>query len=83
MINPEFEKELTNLLNRYCIENQSDTPDFILSEYLLDCLKTFNKTTNKRSKWYGQPGLTNACQVENSENTIIPKLIDHIEKDLN
>jgi len=49
----EFEKELTDLLNRYSIENESDTPDFILAEYLNNCLTTFDAAVNARRKWYG------------------------------
>lgn len=49
-----FEKELQTLINRYSQENGSNTPDFILAEYLSLCLKVFNETTNKREKWYGR-----------------------------
>lgn len=48
-----LEKELTELLNRWSQENNSDTPDFILASYLLDCLRAFNVASNKRSEWYG------------------------------
>ena len=36
-----FEQELKDIINRYSKENGSNTPDFILGEYLTDCLKTF------------------------------------------
>ena len=48
-----FEQELKELLNRYSIENESDTPDFLLAEYLLRCLTTWNFATKARDKWYG------------------------------
>lgn len=48
----EFEKELESLLNRYSKENGSDTPDFILAEYLIGCLENFNNTVGKRTTWY-------------------------------
>ena len=47
-----FEKELTKIINIYCMENQSDTPDFILAQYLMKCIEIFNETTNKRKEWY-------------------------------
>lgn len=50
----EFNIELTSLLNRYSKENGSDTPDFILANYLIGCLKTFNYAQNEREKWYGR-----------------------------
>ncbi len=50
----EFTKKLTNLLNCTSQENGSNTPDFILAEYLRDCLDVFNNTLQKREKWYGR-----------------------------
>ena len=47
-----FEKELTCLINKYSKENDSNTPDFILAEYILGCLSNFNVIVNKRDKWY-------------------------------
>ena len=50
----EFRKELTSLINRHSRENVSDTPDFILAEYLTDCLAVFDRTTRERERWYGR-----------------------------
>ena len=50
----KFESELSSLINRYRIENESNTPDFILSSYLIECLNTFNKAIKQREKWYGR-----------------------------
>ena len=47
-----FKKELESLINCHSQENGSDTPDFILAEYLADCLKIFDKATKRRMKWY-------------------------------
>lgn len=49
-----LEKELTTLLNKHCVENDSNTPDFILAQYLMECLILFNRTIMKRSQWYGR-----------------------------
>ena len=51
----KLHKELTALLNRHSAENESDTPDFILSRYLLHCLEAFDGAINQRTKWYGPP----------------------------
>lgn len=40
--------------NCACAENGCNTPDFILAEYLIDCLKTFDKAVNRREEWYGR-----------------------------
>lgn len=49
----KFRKDLEVLINQNSIENGSNTPDFILADYLVDCLKAFDKAVEKRSKWYG------------------------------
>lgn len=51
-IEKTFIEELRCLINQYSKENGSNTPDFILSEYLNECLELFNKTINKREDWY-------------------------------
>jgi len=43
-----FRKELETLINKHSMENGSNTPDFILAEYLTDCLHAFDKATNQR-----------------------------------
>jgi len=49
-----FERELTELLNRYSQENRSGTPDFILAAYLINCLATWNAGVNARERFYGR-----------------------------
>jgi len=49
----EFRKELQTLINCYSKENGSNTPDFILAEYLTNCLENFDNTIKKRTVWYG------------------------------
>ena len=47
-----FQAKLETLINRYCLENGSDTPDFILAEYIADCLQSFDKAVARRTEWY-------------------------------
>ena len=49
----EFEHELESLLNRYSIENESDTPDFILALFLRRCLNMWASAVQARDRWYG------------------------------
>ena len=51
--NLEFAVELKQLINRHSIENGSNTPDYILAEYLMSCLAAFEATTYLRERWYG------------------------------
>ena len=48
----KFKTELSALLNKYSMEGSSDTPDFILAEYICNCLSAFNLTIKRRRKWY-------------------------------
>lgn len=50
----EFEEELCSLINRFSKENGSNTPDWILADYLTRCLDNFNLTSRAREKWYGK-----------------------------
>jgi hypothetical protein len=66
----KFRKELEDLINEHSLEGGSDTPDFILAEYLVGCLENFEKTMEKREKWYGRgtnpvpAGLTSSQQEQ-------------------
>jgi hypothetical protein len=51
---PTFAGELTSLLNRYTQETASDTPDWILAQYLLGCLAAWNQGIQHREQWYGR-----------------------------
>lgn len=47
----EFQEELRQVLNKYSKENESDTPDYILADYLSDCLEAFNRPEIRKSIW--------------------------------
>lgn len=49
-----LEQELTRVLNRHSAETASNTPDFILAQYLLSCLAAFNAAVQQRETWYGR-----------------------------
>lgn len=49
-----FEEQLRELINRESLENKSDTPDWILSAYLMACLDAFNRGVNLRDGWRGE-----------------------------
>lgn len=50
----EFESELTQLVNRYSLESGSNTPDYILAQYIRNSLNAFNAAVNMREEWYGR-----------------------------
>ena len=49
-----LQKEIEIAINRASAECESDTPDFILAEYLCGCLDIWNKATKARESWYGR-----------------------------
>lgn len=50
----EFRKELEALLNSHSMENGSDTPDFLLADFLTRCLQAWDATVTARENWYGR-----------------------------
>lgn len=47
-----FTKDLEHLINYHSLENLSNTPDFIIAEYLTTCLLNYNDAVTKRDKWF-------------------------------
>ncbi len=45
-------KDIECLINKWSREEDSNTPDFILAEYLLACLSAFEVASNRREVWY-------------------------------
>ena len=50
----DFKAELIELLNKHSKENDSDTPDYLLSNFIIKCLNAFDTTIIDREKWYGR-----------------------------
>lgn len=66
MEQPTFERELESLINRFSQENGSNTPDFLLAQYMVGCLKLWNEIVTAREKWYGRSG-TAPATIEQQE----------------
>lgn len=49
-----FRKELEQVINRYSQENGCNSPDFILADYLCNCLLAFDNAVNARERWHGR-----------------------------
>ena len=48
-----FKHDLAKLINLYSLESVSNTPDFIIAEYLTNTLLEFDKLMQSRDNWYG------------------------------
>lgn len=50
----DLANEIAVVLNKFSRENASNTPDFILAEFLHGCLESFERATKRRDCWYGR-----------------------------
>lgn len=74
----KFVQELEEIINKCSIENESDTPDFILAAYLRDCLTAFGNAIGKRDDWYGH-NLTEGIDLVNTSAPTQDKTQDTTE----
>lgn len=57
-----FKRELEALINRYGKEKPSNTPDFILAQYLENCLFAYDVAVQQRTHWYGSKEVSEICE---------------------
>lgn len=48
-----LKRDLSKLMNIHGIDTECSTPDYILAEYLIDCLKSYKKLDNANRTWHG------------------------------
>lgn len=48
-----FQKELEALINRHSMDNECNTPDFLLAEYLVACLAAYKGLKSANDHWHG------------------------------
>lgn len=56
---PTLNSALAELINEHSRESASNTPDYLLANFLEACLKAYEETTQQRDRWYGvhlEPG---------------------------
>jgi len=59
-----FKKELEKLINKFSEESESNTPDYILADYMAGCLENFSRIMKNRDK----------CRDEQIKSNIIKNL---------
>jgi hypothetical protein len=58
-------KEIETAINRHSAENGSNTPDYILAQYLITCLTAYDHAVNERDRWHGiNPGRSESMEVK-------------------
>lgn len=78
-----FEQELQHLLNRTSQENASNTPDFILAQFLGACLAAWNTGVQQRETWYGRNALPGQMSVAAGRSPTVEILETAIRAALN
>jgi len=70
----EFTRALAALVNCHSRENGSDTPDYLLADYLMGCLRAYEAATAARDKWCGYRGMGgfNAACIDGPDNLDAP-----------
>ena len=48
----KFTEELTVLINKHSLENLSNTPDFILADFIVGCISNFGYIMESRDNWH-------------------------------
>lgn len=48
----EIVRDLAKVINKYSLEQESQTPDYILAEYMLKSLSDLNRLMRDRDYWY-------------------------------
>lgn len=55
MIRPEFQEELCRLVNKHGLDNDANTPDFVLAGMLTETYETYRKTKAACEQWFASP----------------------------
>jgi hypothetical protein len=49
-LNASFQNKLERLINEFHLEADSDTPDYVLANYMIQCLMAFNTATQAKMR---------------------------------
>lgn len=49
----QLAKEFAEVINKHSMENESNTPDWVIGMFLVGCLEQFNFSICNRDNWYG------------------------------
>ena len=52
----EIVRDIAHVVNKYSLEQESQTPDYILAEYMLKSLSDLNRLMRSRDYWYNGNG---------------------------
>ncbi|MEK6832557.1 MAG: hypothetical protein AABY32_00790 [Nanoarchaeota archaeon] len=70
-----FKKDLKEIINKNGVDVLSNTPDFILSEYLYNSFINFSKSANNKSQWDMKIAGEPKCQFCNKNDVVDEKKV--------
>ena len=62
--NTTFVQEIRCAINRLSMERESNTPDYVLAEFLSSSFAAFNAAVNKRETHYGRNERPGNCKID-------------------
>ena|GEM_PF-4902117 len=74
----EFEKELTELLNKYSIENVVDMPDFLLAGMICRMIEAMGPSIKNTLDWHGCDSVCHPSPNATGEGRGIPRTLDPV-----
>jgi len=72
-----FRQDLEEVINKHSMENGSNTPDFMLADYLMGCLRAFDKLMKRRDLWYGKKLVRKIVDEDKDDQQKIMEDIDY------
>lgn len=70
--NSVLRQDLITLINTHNLENKSNTPDWLIADYLLKCLKVFNITVDHREQFYNnKSSKSSRFVIKSKDNTFL------------
>jgi len=63
----EFRRELEVLINRHCIENETDMPDFIMAEMICELIAGIGRASKRTLDWHGCDSICHPAPKEGVE----------------
>ena len=52
-----LQEEIMIAINKHSAENKSNTPDFILAQFLMTCLNAFDHAVEMRDRWHSNEAI--------------------------
>lgn len=76
--NRRLADDLAKVINLHSRENASNSPDFVLGEFLSATLSAFEEATRDRDKWYGISPHPGGASTKIGQNTTLEDHVLHI-----